>query len=61
MKLWVSNRLQVLNDSDDESGSEEALCSKWRQQTGKIKKKSVKVDRWYECKGGCTDLTITLR
>lgn len=45
MKLWVSNRLQVLNDSDNDSGSEEALCSKWRQQTGKIKKRRVRVDR----------------
>lgn len=40
MKPRVSNRMQVLNDAEDDSGSEAALHSGWRHETGKIRKKS---------------------
>lgn len=49
MKLWVSNRLQVSNDAEDDSGSEVAPHSRWRHQRGKIRKKRVKVARDYKC------------
>lgn len=48
MKLWMSNRLEVLNDTEDYLGSEASLHNGWRHQAGKIREKKVKIARYHK-------------
>lgn len=49
----------MLNDAGYDSESEAALQSGWRHQTGKIRKKRVKVDRY--CKLNESFLVLIVR